>query len=68
MNGRINTSMIEAAISKGEETFRQKLFSLIDEKEYTDIYIYKKANIDRKLFHKIKSNDKYLYFATLWAN
>ncbi len=59
MNGRFNTSMIEAAISKGEETFRQKLFSLIDEREYTDIYIYKKANIDRKLFHKIKSNDKY---------
>ena len=59
VNGRFNTSMIEAAISNGKENFREKLFSLIDERQYTDVYIYKKANLDRRLFHKIKTDEKY---------
>lgn len=50
---------IEKQLEKKEETFSETLFKIIDEKGIKDSTCYKKANIDRKLFSKIRSNKNY---------
>jgi len=42
-----------------EDSFSVHLMKLIDYKEKDDVYIYRKANIDRRLFSKIRSNRDY---------
>lgn len=58
---QIESSNISEFINnqKEDNKFQKLLFKLIDERNLKDSDVYNKANIDRRLFSKIRSNENY---------
>ena len=50
---------LEEVLQGAGETFQQKLFELIDASGMDDVTVYKKANIDRKVFSRIRCKADY---------
>lgn len=50
---------LDDVVKNLSETWSESLFPLIREKGYDEVDVYKRANVDRKLFSKIRSNKDY---------
>ena len=51
---------LEDVVNNLGETFQTRLLRMIDERGMSDPEVYKRANVDRKLFSKIRCNEDYI--------
>lgn len=56
----MNTKIAEYLNCNKSKNFNELLFSFIDRSGHKDSEIYKKGDIDRKLFSKIRCNNNYI--------
>jgi len=59
-NAAVSFSVRENINVKLDEPFSTTLLRLIDSKGKTDVEVYKRANLDRKLFSKIRKGKGYM--------
>ena len=52
----VKSESLHEYIKTMDKSFAYKLFDLIDKRGMTDVECYKKANVDKKTFSKIKCN------------
>lgn len=55
----VSGKSLDEVIDSAGDTFQQRLFKLIDESGLDDVTVYKKANIDRKVFSRIRCKEDY---------